>query len=413
MLVAEYIHKHFPQKKIGLYNSLSKSSDLKNISVEWSSYDILIYTPTILAGVSYILPHYTHAFCFWNNRTTDVHSSIQMMRRVRDISSGEFYHYFEENASDTEIDDNCVYTKIIDTLSIFKTFVTELPQLVTDITFKLYNNVKLSETKSRANFLQLFINELKLMGGVVVSGEEPVANPKELDRELKSITKLVDLETATKICNAPELYNITGGNDATPDDPFAQRKLSIRIVYRYDGPVTPAWIQTYSKLKVLCQYRRRLRLQTSFDGEDPVKFFIDRFFIDVKNNLEVKHIRDLFKRSRDLYAKILLDMFGLEIGSTKVMSRKEVLGVLTLHYPWFVDNYVKMCNEYGSDIGELPKLADDGFLQSMLKIINGKIETQYGVKLIAQTKKNQSYKLEDTFLELFNPNFTAKPPPIQ
>lgn len=75
------IRKMFPEKKVLLVNSEGGRTD----SDKWSDYDVLIYTPTIVAGVSFDKVHF-HACCaYFINRSSNAEMSSQMLVRVRHL----------------------------------------------------------------------------------------------------------------------------------------------------------------------------------------------------------------------------------------------------------------------------------------------------------------------------------------
>ena len=65
---------------------------------EWSDKDILIYTPTITAGISYnVKNHFDTIFGFFGARSTTCESSSQMFFRVRHPKDNEMYMFCTKN----------------------------------------------------------------------------------------------------------------------------------------------------------------------------------------------------------------------------------------------------------------------------------------------------------------------------
>ena len=55
--------------------------------------DILIYTPTVSAGISYELEHFDVVFGYFTDKSCDVESCRQMLGRIRNIKSLSYYIY--------------------------------------------------------------------------------------------------------------------------------------------------------------------------------------------------------------------------------------------------------------------------------------------------------------------------------
>lgn len=85
--------------KIFIYNSETPQSireqHFANINKFWTEYDILIYTPTISAGISFEVEHYDCMFAYFVSNTCTVESAIQMMGRVRSIRDKSHFIYIQ------------------------------------------------------------------------------------------------------------------------------------------------------------------------------------------------------------------------------------------------------------------------------------------------------------------------------
>jgi hypothetical protein len=85
----------FPDKKIALYSSETqpskKAAHFRDVHQYWRDLDVLIYTPTCSAGVSFELEHYDVLFGFFCDTSCDVETCRQMLGRVRSIRTKEHY----------------------------------------------------------------------------------------------------------------------------------------------------------------------------------------------------------------------------------------------------------------------------------------------------------------------------------
>jgi len=82
-------------KRIAVYTSDTsptvKDEHFKNVDKYWSDIDILIYTPTVSAGISYEKKHFDCLFAYFTDTSCDVETARQMMGRVRDLKNKEYY----------------------------------------------------------------------------------------------------------------------------------------------------------------------------------------------------------------------------------------------------------------------------------------------------------------------------------
>jgi len=87
---AEYyyntIKEKYPHKKIGIYTGSDNSNrkDLKNVNDEWKKRDVVIYSPTITAGVSFdIKEHFYKIFGVISCGSCCQRDFLQMLARIR------------------------------------------------------------------------------------------------------------------------------------------------------------------------------------------------------------------------------------------------------------------------------------------------------------------------------------------
>ena len=96
--IENLIENLFPNKKIRLYSSEMKTSEknkhFSDITTYWSELDILIYSPTCSAGLSFEIEHFDVLFGYFTNSSCDVETCRQMLYRVRQLKSKEFYICF-------------------------------------------------------------------------------------------------------------------------------------------------------------------------------------------------------------------------------------------------------------------------------------------------------------------------------
>jgi Origin of replication binding protein len=425
--------KAYPQKSIKIYTSKTpddvKARDFADVNTSWAGHDLLIFTPTVLAGLSYTRCDYHVAVCLWNDTSVDIFGSLQMMGRVRDIASGIYYHYISERGAELPetSDDLLQYIE-----ESYENFVREDGPEYDIVGFYADGRVKINDSArfrawlgvqarlnySRNNFLEAFVRELKLTGGEVSLHveDEDLARGKLVNVQLRQIGDEISVATAEAAAVARELsaddYDevISQDHNITDEDHAAIEKYNFRRFYKYDREITPGLLLKYGKLRLKCQYIRRKRLRVENGGPEEGLRSIVNGVIAAGNvtGVRVEHIKSVFDVNRDKYAFLLMKIFGPPFDTTYVLTRAQLIEKLKLYQELLTRECTKICGVFGVRSVALPKIGDDDYVKRMLDFINGKLDAQYGVKIKATDNNRNNYKLVDPFAELFDQALNIK-----
>ena len=94
-LITEYAKSKNIDVKIQMYTSETSQSvkykHFKDVKSHWKQYDILIYTPTLSAGVSFEEEHFDVLFGYFIDKSCNVETCRQMLGRVRNLKLQEHY----------------------------------------------------------------------------------------------------------------------------------------------------------------------------------------------------------------------------------------------------------------------------------------------------------------------------------
>lgn len=89
------INSKFPSKSVMLYSSETSTSEKNkhfgDVHTYWNGLDVLIFTPTCSAGVSFELEHYDILFGYFCDKSCDVETCRQMLGRVRNLKERKHY----------------------------------------------------------------------------------------------------------------------------------------------------------------------------------------------------------------------------------------------------------------------------------------------------------------------------------
>jgi len=96
------IETKYPDKKVLLYNSETdvntKKQHFKDVNKVWM-VDVIIYTPTVSAGISFEEKNFDMVFAFFNSGACNAESAMQMLSRVRDLSLKKYMIYIDSSTN--------------------------------------------------------------------------------------------------------------------------------------------------------------------------------------------------------------------------------------------------------------------------------------------------------------------------
>lgn len=104
--------------RIGTYSSDTtesvKKEHFQDVNNYWDKYDLLIYTPTAGAGISFEKEHYDYLFGFFTNSSCEAEACLQMLARVRNIKHKKAYIYLDPMTTSRPMTRDEIFTSFID-----------------------------------------------------------------------------------------------------------------------------------------------------------------------------------------------------------------------------------------------------------------------------------------------------------
>lgn len=134
-----------------------------DIEKHWK-LDVLIYTPTVSAGVSFEIKHFDVIYGLFSNQSCDVNSCLQMLNRVRDIKDNEvniLFKYMPSNLPETkeQIERNLQEQK--EDLDVpFDYDNNGMMRIYKTNYYYLWLELKSVNNRSKNKFIKLFISKL-------------------------------------------------------------------------------------------------------------------------------------------------------------------------------------------------------------------------------------------------------------
>jgi hypothetical protein len=286
--VANAVHRTIKgmfSKKICIIYTSKTDKDIRklhfsNVDEYWSTADYLIITPTCTAGVSFEKKYYDKVFPYFTDQSCDVETCRQMVARVRDIKTREYYAFFECKRSslptNTEqirkyicstqrVLDNSVDTVCLE--SLFDLHYNEFDQatIKTNTALVLYLENKRIENLSKNYFASRFMYQLTETGASIklMENNDPDASV-ELNLALKRNKREIAEEDCKKIADAVELTDFEAENmkslkeaaadeggdlELSEEDELALQKHYLRRYYNYRDLMSIKFVKIYNNQK--------------------------------------------------------------------------------------------------------------------------------------------------------------------
>lgn len=186
------ITNKFKNKKQWLF--LDCDSDDKLNMEKWKDLDILGYTPTISAGISFVEKHYDKIYGYFVNGSASAEIAVQQLFRVRNINDNEIHICVDKTKNDkyptNDIDldkyilsrNNCL-NKTVDFVKIDHI----KNDIIKDCYYYWYKSVLKREYLSYNNYTERIIKLLKSQGiiNITNTGKKNILNDNE-KRKIRS-----------------------------------------------------------------------------------------------------------------------------------------------------------------------------------------------------------------------------------
>lgn len=304
--IADIVRRRHPATNLIVYSSETeqavKSAHFSNVNVEWCKYDVVIYTPTLTAGVSFEAKHFDYVYGYFTDRSACDLSCIQMLGRIRDVAEREIVLCIVSTGAQLPVDADEIVQLYYDRRSAL--FVagsagsagsgkptTHAPDEPTGISIEYSPTGQLELVKSpyfhiwvenvrarnlsRNNFATRLISMITATGArvrtaradpdqntaVVAMREEIIeASQRDLDSKHAAIAAAADIddEEVAELRGALE----SGNGDVPTAAVNALRKHALRSHYGYGGPVTQDWVRVYGGKRMRDIYRNLCMIGT-------------------------------------------------------------------------------------------------------------------------------------------------------
>lgn len=276
------LESRFPLMRIGMYSSntsmAQKKEHFNNVHEYWSQYDILIYTPTVTAGISYEKVHFSKIFAYFTDKACNAETCQQMLGRVRNVTDKEFYVCVSSARNNLPDDIDAIKRVVNDRrLNLFRQFDPGLLSVEFDDTGHVkchesnYYHLWLENMRVRNisinDFSARFIRIISQTGATVKPLVLDVAEEELLDlgAERKERLTVMKARVAELVASAPDLDDEgvqrleakeRAEEQLTPEEDAAFHKYKLRRDYQWGGPIDAKFVTTFDTPAARRVYRR-------------------------------------------------------------------------------------------------------------------------------------------------------------
>lgn len=285
-------------------------------SSDWDKYQVLIYSPTIVAGISFgeqgVEPHFDENISYFTNLSCEARLATQMLFRVRNIKSDTMHIFLNQCKStmnlptDSKELDKYIKNKVLDISNLHLKIDIISNKLVQDNYYKLYRYHLKELHQSRKFYLE------KLSGCLLTQGVEIKVEQLEMDTIQESHEQYYDIITRMKnvqedqILNArslnwEEYENIKNRYEKSLDEQHSIHKYIIESTY--NTTLTKPILSDISSKDNLMQFNNLCFLNTNWNN---LKVLLREEIEGQLNTNDNKELLHLNKRYRKLYIVIQL-----------------------------------------------------------------------------------------------------------
>ena len=433
-LINHYLTTTYKEKKICLYSSESddfiKKKDLSNVNKEWLKYDIIIYTPSITAGISFEEKHFDCIFGYFTNRSCDVYTLLQMLYRVRNVKEKKIYIFVDI----MEVYENipCTRSDIIENINYsIKYLVNEMINYkieynfetnevlnkinTDDIYYTLWEENKYIYFNSLISYYKNLLIILKRNNCIIKFMDE--RNDKENKLDIKNILAIINYEENEKVLKTKNIdeaeYELISNKILlTEEEKFCKKKYFLKQIYNNDYEnFTLEFLEIYNKPEMIniCINLNKVRNFTK-TFEEIYSYVLNNVIYDNNinniNSLNILSIEEIIHIKKIL---ILIELIGLNIMNFDLQLTIEELNDNIIKNKALINESIKYINR---NLNYKIKISNDidVFCKNISNFIKKILNETFGIKFI--NKENKSGKeikwIQIERSALFNDKYPVK-----
>lgn len=406
----------FKEEKKCLFLTSENSDDI-NLE-NWSNYDIVGYTPTIVAGISYEKKHFDKIFAYFINSSSCAEMSLQQLFRVRNINDNEINLCIENKDNNkylTSIKDIEKY--IIDSNSCLIDGVMGIKinriynKIIKDSYYYMYRDCQIKIFKSKNDYENVLLNLLKLQGITNVKNidKEDLEKDKNMRNNIRETSKEFNEKVVEDIIKSDEIdddkYNLLKNRTIlTYSEKNMLKKKKFRKIYGYLGNISSDMYKKYSK-----KYEQFKNINTLYTLKDETLEFLANRIQIIEDNKISSYEKE--EAGVDSYGNVYTSanpyilhqskkqqktLIGLElikmIGADNIFNENKFKINFENFYKYLKEREYKIrllfkCKEFDFNLIKMDFKGN----HEMLKYVNARLRTLFNIHIKKCDKKSDEY----------------------
>ena len=445
-VIMENIKRKFPDKLVNLYSSETTISEKKehfsNVHEFWSKYDVLIYTPTVSAGVSFELAHFDKMFGYFTDQSCPAETCLQMMGRIRNLKDKSYYVYLSASGNTLPVTKDSIIEHLYEKReNLYRQFDEigltieykpngEVKHHYSDY-FHLWVENSIVKNMSRNSFIKVFLHLISTTGAKIHKLSEQVFSEMTginyivdgcINGELSEINEMhsaIRSEIRKIFCdnvsNSKELTTdevqeikdcILCQKDITKEQKYAYEKYKLRTEYKYYGNIDSVFVDVYHNnrhRRIFKNINRILRYENPIESLQKIKEEeVANYDFSIRLNDKYHHL--------DINRKYVYDQHRYAIGFIQLCGWSNIHDKKYVHKNNIIQNFKNnektlfeslksACTEFeikNINVSKVRLMAGDSYLKPIIKTINKILNLMYGIEMIG--RKDGMYRLSQCTL---------------
>lgn len=305
-----------PTNSKNFLNNLEKKilSNIKNVKIKfldannsddinldnWNNYDVVGYTPTIVAGVSYEDKHFDKCFAYFVSISAPADMALQQMFRVRNLNTNEIHICIEQKSNKDypkniyELEDHIMDKSKCLVDGVMGVKISRINNLIRrDHYYYIYRDIQWRIINSRLDYENELMNLLKLQGIKKFKRfiEKNIDLDKKIRKEMMENSTTIKDENIEDIINSEDIDDDTFSildkkSKLTYEEKNKLKKKKFRINFNYNGNIKrEVYKKYYNKIT---QYKN---INTWYTFKDEIyKYLNNKLDVIEKNKIDRNNI---------------------------------------------------------------------------------------------------------------------------
>lgn len=442
-IIAENVARRYPAKAVKLYSSETlaseKRSHFADVNVAWAQYDVLLYTPTVSAGVSFEAAHYDKIFGYFTDESCPAETCQQMIGRIRDVSTHSYYICINATGNrGLPMTSSDIKRALVDGrshllndydktgLTVEYTHDGRLEYRNDDYLTVWIENMRMRNL-SKNYFARQLIELFRSVGatvqyiddvfyeaqtGVVPLTPEGIApSLLEIIQTHANIRSEIKEADCKRVSDAPDITDeqadeirdkMIAQADITQADRAAFEKYKLRTHYSFGGAIDEKFVDTYGKPKVRRIYRNLCRLAVAPTTDEALALIkqdeleTHRYLMNLGESAQNQDVNRVYVYDQHRYAIGLLRVCGWDsVDDVRFIHVATLAQTLKASEAAYWPNIRSACAEFGIKAPmRVSGGADAELVARLIAPVNKIIGIMYGARISNSKAEPDMYRIK-------------------